>query len=55
VERLLPYLTITKVTVKNGTSERNQYAVGVSVSFVANSAGITVPQTVEVLMQQENL
>jgi phage baseplate assembly protein W len=55
IERWLPYLTITKVTVKNGTDEKNKYAVGVSVSFIANSAGISTPQTVEVLMQQGNL
>jgi phage baseplate assembly protein W len=55
IERWLPYLTITKVTVKNGTDEKNKYAVGVSVSFISNSAGISTPQTVEVLMQQGNL
>mgnify|MGYP000846084791 FL=1 len=52
IERWLPYVTITKVIVKNGTNERNQYAVGISVSFIANSAGITTPQTLDVLMQQ---
>ena len=55
IERWLPYVTITKVIVKNGTNERNQYAVGISVSFVANSAGITTPQTLDVLMQQGTL
>lgn len=52
VERWLPYVTITKIAVKNGTDERNQYAVGVSISFVSNSAGITTPQTLDVLIQQ---
>ena len=55
VERWLPYVSITNIKVKNGTNERNQYAVGVSVSFVSNSAGITTPQTLDVMMQQGTL
>ena len=55
VERWLPYVTITKVEIRNGTTEKNQYAVGVSVSFVANSLGISTPQTMDIILQQENL
>jgi uncharacterized protein len=55
IEKWLPYVNITKVDVKNGTNERNQYAVGISVSFTVNSAGITTPQTIELVMQQETL
>ena len=52
VEKWLPYVSILSATVINGTNERDQYAVGVSVEFVANSAGISSPQTLEVLMKQ---
>lgn len=52
VERWLPYVTITNINIKNGTNDKNQYAIGVSVSFISNSAGITTPQTLDVLMQQ---
>ena len=55
VERWLPYVTITNVTIKNGNQEREQHAVGVSVSFTVNSVGITSPQTLDILMQQGTL
>lgn len=55
VQKWLPYVTIKKVTVTNGTNEKNKYAIGISVSFVANSAGITSPQTIDLTIQQHTL
>jgi phage baseplate assembly protein W len=55
VERWLPYVNIESVLVRNGTTERNQYAMGVSVKFTLNSAGISTPQTLELSVQQGNL
>ena len=55
VERWLPYVSILKIVVGNGTVERDQNIVRVSVDFISNSAGITKPQTLDVFIQQGTL
>jgi phage baseplate assembly protein W len=52
VERWMPYVNIKQVTIQNGATEIDQYAMGISVEFTVNSAGITSPQTVDIAMQQ---
>ena len=55
VEKWLPYVNINQVTVKHDTEEIDKYAVGISIIFTVSSAGITQPQTMDIILQQGTL
>lgn len=54
VEKWLPYIQIKNVQVSNTDEQRDSYGVKISVTFTANSLGITSQQTVNIIAQQGN-
>lgn len=55
VKKWLPYVTVTSIKVDNSSNLRDQYRVNISVSFIAPTAGINLPQTVDFTIQQGNI